>query len=390
MRKLFLHLSACCLAAALLPATAQEIDGNMPVFYQQLKATLQYPLSWENAGIRPGRNGKAPARKFLQWQARGRQQVLTCLSPAPPSDGRWNMETVAEEKRDGYTAKKIMFNVNDWCRTAAYLLVPDGEGPHPAVLVLHDHGAHFTIGKEKTVRPFGVTEAVMKDAEDWTVSCYDGVFIGDEMARAGYVVLSTDALFWGERGRRQGADYDAQQALNANLEQMGMSFGSFIVWDDLRSADFLASLPMVKPGGIAVVGHSMGCYRAWTAAALSDAVKACVAVCWMNTTEHLMTLTNNQNKGGSAYSMIIPGIRNYMDYPDVASLACPKPVFFMNGRQDKLFPVEGVEAAYAVMRKVWQDNGAGEQFHTKITDGPHYYDKAMQREALQFLDSVMK
>ena len=390
MRKIFLYLSACCLAAALLPATAQEIDGNMPVFYQQLKATLQYPLSWENAGIRPRRNGKAPARKFLQWQARGRQQVLTCLSPAPPSDGRWNMETVAEEKRDGYTAKKIMFNVNDWCRTAAYLLVPDGEGPHPAVLVLHDHGAHFTIGKEKTVRPFGVTEAVMKDAEDWTVSCYDGVFIGDEMARAGYVVLSTDALFWGERGRRQGADYDAQQALNANLEQMGMSFGSFIVWDDLRSADFLASLPMVKPGGIAVVGHSMGCYRAWTAAALSDAVKACVAVCWMNTTEHLMTLTNNQNKGGSAYSMIIPGIRNYMDYPDVASLACPKPVFFMNGRQDKLFPVEGVEAAYAVMRKVWQDNGAGEQFHTKITDGPHYYDKAMQREALQFLDSVMK
>ncbi|MBP5611763.1 MAG: pectate lyase, partial [Bacteroidales bacterium] len=200
----------------------------------------------------------------------------------------------------------------------------------------------------------------------------------------------TDALFWGERGRRQGVDYDAQQALNANLEQMGMSFGSFIVWDDLRSAEFLASLPMVKPGGIAVVGHSMGCYRAWTAAALSDAVKTCVAVCWMNTTEHLMTLTNNQNKGGSAYSMIIPGIRNYMDYPDVASLACPKPVFFMNGRQDKLFPVEGVEAAYAVMRKVWQDNGAGEQFHTKITDGPHYYDKAMQREALQFLDSVMK
>jgi dienelactone hydrolase len=390
MRKIFLYLSACCLAATLLPAAAQEIDGNMPVFYQQLKATLQYPLSWENSGIRTDRNGKAPVRKFLQWQNRGRQQVLTCLSPAPPSDGQWNMETVAEEKRDGYTARKILFNVNDWCRTTAYLLIPDGEGPHPAVLVLHDHGAHFTIGKEKTVRPFGVTEAVMKDAEDWTVSCYDGVFIGDEMARAGYVVLSTDALFWGERGRRQGADYDAQQALNANLEQMGMSFGSFIVWDDLRSADFLASLPMVKPGGIAVVGHSMGCYRAWTAAALSDAVKACVAVCWMNTTEHLMTLTNNQNKGGSAYSMIIPGIRNYMDYPDVASLACPKPVFFMNGRQDKLFPVEGVEDAYAVMRRVWQDNGAGEQFHTKITEGPHYYDKAMQREALKFLDSVMK
>lgn len=42
-----------------------------------------------------------------------------------------------------------------------------------------------------------------------------------------------------------------------------------------------------------------------------------------------------------------------MDYPHVASIACPKPMLFTNGKKDKLFPVEGVEAAYDTMRKVW-------------------------------------
>ena len=50
----------------------------------------------------------------------------------------------------------------------------------------------------------------------------------------------------------------------------------------------------------------MGAHRAWMVSAATDVVKAGAAVCWMNTTDSLMTLTNNQNKGGSAYSMIIP------------------------------------------------------------------------------------
>ena len=238
------------------------------------------------------------------------------------------------------------------------------------------------------MRPFEVPDEVTADAEKWSHACYDGVFVGDRLAQEGYVVLAVDALFWGDRGRREGVDYDAQQALNSNLQQMGMSFGSIIAWDDLRSVEFLNTLPCVQRGEIAVLGHSMGAHRAWMTAALTDEVKAGVAICWMNTTEHLMTLTNNQNKGGSAYAMIIPGVRNYLDYPHVASLACPKPMLFMNGTKDKLFPVQGVEEAYAEMRRVWHDCGADEQLVTRLVESPHYFGEAMQQEAIAFLRSV--
>ena len=352
-----------------------EVLNNMPAFYQQLKESLTYPLAW----------GNAPEKDFTRWRTQAREKLLECMQPAPPQ-ADFDMKVIESEQREGYTAQKIVFNISGYSRVPAYLLIPEGEGPFPAVLLLHDHGAHFTIGKEKMVRPFNVSETVMQDADDWAVRCYDGQYVGDFLAQNGYVVLSVDALFWGERGRKEYADYDAQQALSANLLQMGMSFGSLIAWDDIRSAEFLSSLPNVDKEKVGTMGFSMGAHRAWMTMAATDAVKAGAAVCWMNTTDSLMTLTNNQNKGGSAYAMIIPNIRRYMDYPHVASIACPKPMLFTNGIKDKLFPIEGVKSAYETMRQVWESQGAAEHFQTKIYDLPHFCSKEIQQAILEFFN----
>lgn len=358
--------------------TGYEIQNDMPLFYEQLKKSLTYPMAW----------GNAPEKDFGKWREQAREKLLECIQPASPV-APYDMKVIATEKRKGYEAQKIVFNVSEYSRVPAYLLVPEGKGPFPAVLLLHDHGAHFTIGKEKMVRPFGVSEIVMKDADNWAVGCYDGQYVGDYLAENGYVVLALDALFWGERGRKEYARYGSQQALSANLLQMGMSWGGLIAWDDIRSAEFLASLPQVDKEKVATMGFSMGAHRAWMTMAATDAVKAGAAVCWMNTTDSLMTMTNNQNKGGSAYAMLVPNIRRYMDYPHVASIACPKPMLFTNGKKDKLFPVEGVEAAYDTMRKVWDSQGAGEHLQTKLYDLPHFCSKEIQKAILDFFNKEL-
>ena len=63
-------------------------------------------------------------------------------------------------------------------------------------------------------------------------------------------------------------------------------------------------------------------------------------------------------------------------------------MLFMNGTKDKLFPVQGVEEAYAEMRRVWHDCGADEQLVTRLVESPHYFGEAMQQEAIAFLRSV--
>lgn len=356
-----------------------ETQNDMPLFYQQMKKNLTYPMAWGNSSI----------RDFGKWRQEARQVLLDCMQPAPPVTP-FEGKKIDKESRNGYTAEKIEFNVSAYSRVPAYLLVPDGKGPFPAVLLLHDHGAHFSIGKEKMVRPFGVEESVLADADDWAERCYDKQYVGDYLASKGYVVLSVDALFWGERGRKEGIRYDSQQALAANMLQMGMSWGALIAWDDIRSAEFLAGLPMVDKDRVGVMGFSMGAHRAWMTSAATDVVKAGAAVCWMNTTDSLMTLTNNQNKGGSAYSMIIPGIRNQLDYPHVASIACPKPMLFINGLRDKLFPVDGVKSAFSTLHEVWKSQSAEQQLVTKFYDLPHFCSKEIQADILEFFNKNLK
>ncbi len=361
---------------------------DMPNFYAQLKQQLTWPWAWQN-----NRD-----MDFAQWKTGARAAVLQTMQIAPPAPTDMTYEVVAREQRDGYEAQKIMFWVNAWERIPAYLLIPStSQLPStklPAVLALHDHGAHFTIGKEKMVKPIVAKNAdgtlsredslLVADADDWMLKCYDGRYIGDDLARQGFVVMAIDALFWGDRGRQEGVRYDSQQALAANMLQMGASWGAWIVWDDLRSAAFLASLPFVDKTRVAVLGHSMGGYRAWMAAALSDDVTMGAAVCWLNDTENLMTLTNNQNKGGSAYAMLIPGLRNVMDYAHVASMACPKPMLFFNGNKDKLMPVKGVENSYRLIREVYEANGAAGKLTTKIWDEKHYLNREMQEAITDF------
>ena len=377
---LFASLLSLSTASAQTNSAAYEVTGNMPVFYQQMKQQLTYPLAW----------GKAEEKDFAKWKAQARHVLAECMQNLQPAPKAYAMEVTDREQRDGYEARKIRFNLSEWSRVPAYLLVPEGEGPFPAIVLLHDHGAHFSIGKEKMVRPFHVAPEVMEDADQWASQCYDGQYVGDYLARHGYVVLAVDALFWGERGRKEGTSYDAQQALASNFLQMGASWGSFINVDDMRSAEFLASLPFVDKERVGSLGFSMGAYRSWMLAALTDVVRASASICWMNTTEHLMTLANNQNKGGSAYAMLIPALRRYLDYPHVASIACPKPTLFFNGTRDKLFPIEGVRDAYQEMEAVWQSQGASDHLVTKLWDEKHFFNKEMQKETLEFFDRWLK
>ena len=88
--------------------------------------------------------------------------------------------------------------------------------------------------------------------------------------------------------------------------------------------------------------------------------------------------------------MIIPGIRNWMDYPHVASIACPKPMLFINGLRDKLFPVKGVESAFSTMQDVWKSQSVEHLLSTKFYDLPHFCSKEIQADVLEFFNKNLK
>lgn len=380
MKKYILGLSALAVAMCSMAQSngkGYEIERDMPLFLDSIKSELTYPLAWGNSDI----------TDFDTWRATARDKMIELMLAPPPRANAYDMKVIAEEKRDGYTARKIEFNLTRYSRVTAYLLVPDGDGPFPAVVALHDHGGHYTIGKEKMIRPFGVDQAVLDDSEKWVRDLYEGQYVGDYLARNGYVVISTDALFWGERGRKEGADGSKFANVAGNFMMLGRNMSAWMTFEDMYATEFLASLPQVDAGRVGCIGLSMGAYRSWMLAALSPVIKAGAAVCWMTTTDTQLSWEYGRESGGFANNHI--GIRNYLDYPHIASLACPNAMYFVNGETDKLFQPHAVKEAYATMHKVWDSQGVGDRLRTSLLPIGHEMPLSVQRSCLDFLNSSL-
>ena len=397
-----------------------EWDGEIPVYVEQLKQELTYPMAWGNTSI----------KNFKKWKKAAREKVLECMMTPPKRANAWDVQVLEEEQRDGYRAQKIAFNVNAYARITAYLLIPDevstsfdvhssalsSEKKHvkkkdfkkyPAVNLLHDHGAHLFIGKEKMIRPFGVLSAkkvfpnhitakdsvlakeVLEDADAWARQLYEGQYLGDYLAKHGYVVFSMDAPMWGERGRKEGVDRKKYDLIAGNLMMLGRDLSAFMTYDDIAATDFLATLPMVDAEKIGCAGCSMGAYRSWMLSALSDRIKVGASVCWMITTDAQLTRRYGRKENGG-FANCIPGLRQYLDYPHIASLACPKPMLFINGTQDHLFPIPGVKQAFEQMHEVWKSQKADERLDTELWDIPHSCGIRAQAKILEFLDCHLK
>ncbi len=368
-----------------------EWQGEIPTYVETLKKELTYPMAW----------GNSPIKNFKKWKKVARAKVLECMMTPPKAAAAWDMEVLGEEQRDGYKAQKIAFNINAYSRITAYLLIPDGKGPFPAVNALHDHGAHLFIGKEKMIRPFFTPEEqdsptkqvlcqeILDDADAWARQLYDNQYVGDYLAKHGYVVFSADAPMWGERGRKEGVDRNKYDLIAGNMMMLGRDLSAFMTYDDIASTEFLASLPMVDAKRIGCVGCSMGAYRSWMLSALSDKIKAGASICWMITTDAQLTRRFGRKENGG-FANCIPGLRQYLDYPHIASLACPKPMLFINGTKDKLFPVPGVKDAFSEMHQVWKSQGADNLLDTELWEIPHSCGLKAQKKMLEFLDKNLK
>ncbi len=363
-------------AAEALEYQTQAIDSpdrSIPLFYEALKSKMQFSLGWTDSVKDP-----------VAWRKTGLAKACEIMLPYEDKTP-FTPKVIGQIDRGTYTAKKVVFNISAESRVLALLLVPKGNGPFPAALFLHDHGSKFNIGKEKFVETWG-DEARLNSSQEWSAKYFSGKFPGDELAKRGYVVLSIDALGWGDRSV-PGFRTDSQQALASNLFNLGTSFAGIIAQEDVRASEFLASLPEVDEKKVAAIGFSMGAFRAWQVAALSGSVTAGIADCWMATMPGLMVPGNNQLKGQSAFSMLHPYIARYLDYPDVAALAAPKPLLVYAGGKDGLFPVESVDEAFTKMKKVWSANKAEGKLETKIwSDQGHIFAKEMQDEAFDWLD----
>ena len=333
---------------------------------------------------------------------------------------RRNMEVLNIEDRGTYDCLTVRLEVSDGDDAIAYLLVPEHSHGEklPAVLMLHDHGARFDIGKEKLVRPPAEAPLwIRNSSEQWVKKYFDGAYMADTLASSGYVVLAADALYWGSRcssdarlwsemtfgqyGKASGKDtvgesggkvaepvpallkariFEGQRHLYDSLARDGRIWAEKILDDDKACASFLASLPFVDRNKVGAFGFSMGAHRCWLLAAFSDDIRYGAAVCWM------LKKDDYDSSSVSDLSMRIPSLRDSLDFPDIAGFICPKPMLFVSGISDPIFPASSAADAFAEMSEIYSSREA-DTFSAFFSGQGHHCGRTVQDSVYAFFAS---
>ena len=175
---------------------------------------------------------------------------------------------------------------------------------------------------------WGKDELVDTDDEhpaltEYKQQLYQGRSVASDLVRRGYVVIIIDAFYWGERRmlldqdppsyhdsqtmtKADVSDFDrraqqSEQLVARSLFAAGVTWPGVLLWDDLRTVDYLVSRPEVDAQRLGCVGLSLGGYRSFLLAALDPRIRAAVDVGWM-------TSFASQINGTSSIPSVSPSI----------------------------------------------------------------------------------
>lgn len=166
------------------------------------------------------------------WQKR-RAEILAAWQALmgywPPLIAKPEIQYLEETKRDGMAQHKVTVEIAPNRQTVAgYLLVPEGDGPFPAVLVVY-YDAEAGVGLGREMRDFGY-----------------------QLAKRGFVALSI--------GTPEFASLEApyKPLWDVPAGQPPLQPLSALAYVAANCHTALANLPEVDPHRIGVVGHSYG------------------------------------------------------------------------------------------------------------------------------------
>lgn len=208
------------------------------------------------------------------------------------------------ETRDKYIWKEIELASTATRRIKAVVTIPKEVGKHPAVVCIHGHGGNRNIVHDRK-------------------GLYRG--FAAELAERGFVTIATDV------GQHELADK------NRTLPGERL-------WDLLRCADYVASLPEVDTNRMGCSGLSLGGEMAMWLGAMDPRMKVTVS------SGFLTTVANMRDKHCPCWEF--PGLTDNFDFADTFTLIAPRALMCQNGQRETTGGGFPVDIAQRVMTEI--------------------------------------
>jgi dienelactone hydrolase len=263
-----------------------------------------------------------------------------------------------------YVRRLLTYACEAGSRVPAYLLIPkralSGGEKLPAVLCLHP--TDNKLGHKVVVGLGG------KENRQYAV----------ELAERGFVTIAP--------AYPQLADY--QPDLNA----LGYVSGTMkAIHDNRRALDLLDSLPFVRAGSYAAIGHSLGGHNSVFTALFDDRIRVVVSSCGLD--------SFRDYKGGDirgwTSSRYMPRLLSWrdrlaelpVDFTELIGALAPRAVFLSAPQHDDNFRADSVQRIGESVRTVYQLLGAPTKFVVTHPDAAHDFPDATRELAYRFIES---
>jgi dienelactone hydrolase/lysophospholipase L1-like esterase len=348
-------------AAAEYRKTEKERDGQVPAAFKNMKfGEFALPES---------------AATWKERRPEVLKKVVGSLGDLPPRPAPLQVRRVTRELRRSYTLEKIVIDNGVDGEVTALLLIPDKrQEPAPALLWLHSS----TPDK---------TQILVPDTNGGLEP------LGEVFVKAGYVVLSPDAYWHGDRtdagpaGTLEPYSKQQESLLKLNL-WLGRTLWGMFVRDDQIALDYLSSRPEVDRKRIGATGMSMGSTRAWWLAAVDDRVAAVVGVACLTRYQNL--IAHGQLRAHGVY-YFVNGLLRHFDTEGVVALVAPRPYLALTGDLDAGSPADGIKIIEERVGKVYDVMGAKDHFRNVLyPDIGHTYTPEMRKEMLAWFERWLK
>jgi dienelactone hydrolase len=308
------------------------------------------------------------------WQRRFRKRLLEAMGGLP-AGRREPLRVRSVWKRDHPFGRieKILFTAEPRADVPAYVCLPrDAQPPYTFMICLQGHstGMHISIGAD---REDEITPLPVEGDRDFAVGCL----------RRGVAALCIEQRSLGERRelvQKQVSSHGCHDAAMQAL-MLGRTLLGERVFDVDRGIDYLESRGDANLKRIGVMGNSGGGVTTLYAAALLPRVAFAMPSCGFCTLrDSFMSIYHCSDN-------YVPGLAKLGDMADVLGLFAPKPVVVVAGREDNIFPINGVRKAFQDLQKIYRSSGAPGRCRLVVgKEGHRFY----AQEAWQALAELVK
>jgi dienelactone hydrolase len=353
-RRRFLKASAAGLLAALSerrlgadePPRVSAIDERIPQLAEEAPLAMQF-------------RGTS-AEDCRKWQAEFAARLRSLLGPHTPPD-KWQTVVERRVELEDHRREELVLVAQGHPPLPVYLLLPRGKRtkPRPGIVAVHGHGnfGHDPVAGRMDLP--GVTEAIK-------VSNYD---YGRQLVRRGYIVAAPCLTPFGRRlGDRQAYGRQDPCAVTfVRLQLLGKVLMAENLRDCLWAVELLTRHEEVDPQRLGCVGLSYGGRMTMLTAALEPRLGAAVVSGALNVMQERI------RQRYSCGAQVIPGLLNYGDVPEIASLIAPRPCVWEVGSRDGLISPRWAEAALARIGRAYRALGASDQLLVDRFEGGHQW-----------------